>query len=253
MRIEIIKQAAGRFDRRFGIGPVVWPFFDLLWIHTGAVRIRVGEHRAAFDLTAPGGIVIFPGIGFEGYALGDGADASVTHFGGGPFDGAPCGDGFLLCNPGDDALALQGMVNLSLSYSGRGAAGAVQHRLLQAILDGFRAPAIGKPRSRLERMWREAGTKLADIRGLADVAALAGLSESALRASHRAEFGAPAGRHLQELRLKTAERLLATTGMSVCEISRTVGYGHPESFSAAFKRSRNVTPLSHRRRCQRLA
>ena len=254
MTIEIIKQESGRFDRRFGIGPAVWPCFDLLWVHTGGVRLQVGAQGAALDLQAPGGILIFPGVAFEGQALGDGADASVTHFHGGPFEGDAPDDGCLVCSPDEDALALQAMVNLSMDYARRGEAPEVRHRLLTAILDGFRIPAHGGPQSgRLDKLWGEAAGKLAHMRSLTDVAALAGLSESALRGLHRGEYARSAGRHLQALRLDTAQRLLETTGMSVREIARAVGYAHPESFSAAFKRSRNRAPRAHRRLCQRLA
>lgn len=254
MTIEIKKQETGRFDRRFGIGPAVWPCFDLLWIHGGAVRLWFEPGQTNLDLQAPGGILIFPGTAFEGQALGDGSDASVTHFLGGPFDGMPSGDGYLVCARGRDTLGLQAMVNLSMDYARRGEAPEVRQRLLAAILDGFRAEEHGGERhGRLDTLWREAEAKLAHMRGLADVAALAGLSESALRALHRKEYAGSAGRHLQTLRLDAADRMLATTGMTVREIAKAVGYAHAESFSAAFKRSRNRTPLQHRRLCQRLA
>ena len=254
MSIEIIKQETGRFDRRFGIGPAVWPCFDLLWIHTGAVRLRIGHRHRATDLKAPSGILIFPNTAFEGHALGDGADASVTHFHGGPFCAEMPPDEWLICTQHEDALALQAMVNLSMIYARRGEEPEVRHRLLEAILDGFRAPVQGGgPAGRLDRLWAEAAGKLENMRSLADVAALAGLSESGLRALHRAEYAGSAGRHLQALRLDAAERMLATTGMSVREIAKSVGYAHPESFSAAFKRSRNRTPLAYRKLCQRLA
>jgi len=252
--IEIIKQETGRFDRRFGIGPAVWPCFDLLWIHSGAVRMWFDPGRTVLELQAPGGILIFPGTAFEGRALGDGVDASVTHFTGGPFDAAPPGDGYLVCARGRDTLAFQAMVNLSMDQTRRGDVADVRQRLLAAILDGFRPISHGRARhGRLDKLWREAEAKLEHMRGLADVAALAGLSESALRALHRKEYVSSAGRHLQTLRLDAAERMLATTGMSVREIAKAVGYAHPESFSAAFKRTRNRTPLAYRRLCQRLA
>ena len=62
-----------------------------------------------------------------------------------------------------------------------------------------------------------------------DVAALIGLRESALRTLHREVHGKPAGAHLRELRLSRAEALLATTGLTLTEIARQVGYGHAET------------------------
>ncbi|MEP3278226.1 MAG: helix-turn-helix transcriptional regulator [Stappiaceae bacterium] len=95
--------------------------------------------------------------------------------------------------------------------------------------------------------WRAASEHLSGIRDLSDVASIIGLSESTFRSLHRQTLGGSAGKHLQEVRLLTAEKLLSTTGSSISEIARQVGYAHPESFSAAFKASRGQSPGRHRR------
>jgi methylphosphotriester-DNA--protein-cysteine methyltransferase len=77
--------------------------------------------------------------------------------------------------------------------------------------------------------------------------AQAGLSESGFRPAHRALRGTPAGATLTVLRLSTAERLLATTALSLAEIAAAVGYGHAATLSYAFRRSRRLSPGAWRR------
>ncbi|MNY77597.1 transcriptional activator FtrA [compost metagenome] len=50
------------------------------------------------------------------------------------------------------------------------------------------------------------------------------------------------------MRLRRAEDLLSTTRYTVGEIAQLVGYGHAETFIAAFHRSRGCTPGAFRHR-----
>lgn len=251
--VVILTQQAGRFDRRFGIGPVCWPYFDILWIHEGAVRLHVGAEPQVVDLVAPSGILVFPHTPFQGGATRAFADASICHFSGGVAGVADGVAGFWLPDP-RDAFHVQNLIRLSLTYARRGDPMPMRKRLLHAVIDCFQprdaAPVV---RGRLSEAWARAEGRLDRIRTLSDVAAGIGLSESAFRARHRAETSGSAGKHLQDLRLDTAERLLATTGATVAEVARAVGYAHTESFSSAFKTSRGRTPAVYRRWCKRFA
>ena len=52
---------------------------------------------------------------------------------------------------------------------------------------------------------------------------------------------------ITHFRIGRGEELLATTFLSVEEISEQLGYGHPETFIRAFKRIKGVTPGQYRR------
>lgn len=245
--LNILRLDLGRFDRRFGIGPACWPFFDLLWIHSGSVQIRIGG--ANLTLQAPDGVLIAPDVAFEGRSQG--ADASICHFDWTAPDLA-CPHGFL--RPGLVAGAnLQTMIRLLHRHAAQNASAEIRKRLLRAILDGFSPPAETDPPSRVDRAWQEATEKLAEIRNLQDVAALAGLSESSFRAEHRTQHGAPAGRHLQRLKLRHAARLLTTTGLTLPDVAAQVGFAHAESLSAAFSRHYGQSPGRYRRAHRHLA
>jgi len=246
---DILRQETGRFDHRFKVGPAQWAFWDLLWLHEGHLSLKLTGEGQRLDITAPGGVLIPPGTPFRGTAVNGAASASIAHF-----TSPEMGDNVLQV-PVRDRMHAMALIQLSLDYALRGEPMERRIRLLMAILDCFATPAADAETrvTRLDRTWREATAKLAEVRGVADVAAFAGLAESSFRAAHRAQLGGSAGKHLRNLRLAQAEKYLATTGFGLAEIASRVGYAHAETLAAAFKRSRGRTPGDYRRWCKRFA
>jgi AraC-like DNA-binding protein len=245
----------GRFDRRMPIGPARWGFHDLFWVHEGSVTLAVGE-VTGLTLSAPSGLLILPNTAFAGAATGGFATASICHFS--LKEGA--GPGYLVPRP-NETMHVQAMLRLSLDLAQSGAEADIdrRRRLLLAIIDCFEPPASAMTRQMssrdtgLDLAWSQAAKALSKMRTLNDVAALMDVHESALRARHRRQHNTSAGSHLRELRLRRAEDLLSTTRCSVGEIARLVGYGHAETFIAAFHRSRGCTPGEFRHRCSPFA
>ncbi|MEO0754907.1 MAG: helix-turn-helix transcriptional regulator [Pseudomonadota bacterium] len=240
---SILRQSNGHFEPKARIGPAKWPHHDILWIHSGRVRLRL-QGSGWLDLVAPAGIWIPPDTVFDGIAGERRVTASITHFSGtSDRERAP-----LRIAGGAQAGALQGMIELSQAYAAEHTPDRVRVRLLGAILDLFERiraePASTDP---VQRAWQLAADRLQAIRGLGDVAALAGLSESAFRRQHRARMNTSAGQHLIALRINAAKSLLAATNLPVHLIARRVGYGHPESCFHAFRRHVGQTPLAFRR------
>ena len=78
-----------------------------------------------------------------------------------------------------DTLHVQNLIRLSLAYARRSTEMDVRQRLLGSILDCFGAHVQpGDDHDRLEQAWSSAQKRLPKIRGLPDVAAAIGLSES---------------------------------------------------------------------------
>ncbi len=243
--LQIIRQDYGHFHKHARIGPAVWPHFDLLWIHQGGVDITVGSAREPIRLTAPNGILIFPNCHFEGKVQSHWIKASITHFQTSLVHSR--GDPNFLSPSPDRAPTLQKIVELSQTYAQQGVPQDVRLRLLIAILDAFlsqRSPSSAK--SRIQTAWDAASADLSGVRTLADVGAIAQLSESAFRTLYRRETGISAGRALTELRISSAEKLLGSSSMSITQIAREVGYGSPESLTRAFKRLRKIGPTAYR-------
>lgn len=79
-----------------------------------------------------------------------------------------------------------------------------------------------------------------------DLAARIRLTPSALRRLFKHETGVRFGEWLTEQRLQRAAHLLASSFLSVKEITHAVGYEHPSSFTRAFERRFLQTPSSYR-------
>ncbi|WDR02604.1 helix-turn-helix transcriptional regulator [Devosia algicola] len=244
----------GRFDRRLRIGPVVWSFHDLLWIHEGKAHIEFTQLGTGLDLVAPGGVLILPNTQFEGSAGAAFATASICHFEVPQAEGHQFGGpGILLPHKGE-SLHLQNQIRLALQLARRAGAAPLgrRQRLLVSILDGFdlshgvEQVENFTDKDRLAMAWDVAARSLGKMRSLSDVARTLGIGESALRTLHRTIWGTSAGEYLRELRLRKAEELLATTGFGLAEIAQAVGYGHPATLSAAFRKSRGKTPGQYR-------
>ncbi len=238
----------GRINRRMPIGPVRWPFHDLFWVHEGRVVIGFPELGAKLELVAPSGVLILPDTLFEGATVGAFATASICHF---SRDGETASPGYVLPNP-DEALHLQNLIRLAMHLARRNRPDQLprRKRLLLTLLDGFDLtglqPVPTADEDRLAIAWTQAGQNLHRMRTLADVAALLGISESALRAMHRKAWNTSAGEHLRELRLTRSEELLVSTDKSLSQIATEVGYGHAATLAAAFRKRRGKTPGQYR-------
>lgn len=250
--MRLLLHAYGRFDRRLLIGPVSWPFHDLLWIHQGAAQLSFAD-GGSLTLRAPDGVLIRPNTPFSGHAIGAAATASVCHF----ETDASYDPGYLSA-AASEKLDLSALVRMALRLATEVPdASARRTRLLQTILDGFtsaeKTTPIDRDELRVDRAWTLAAQNLHLIRGLVDVAALIDLRESAFRTLHRRVHGTPAGAHLRGLRLAQTQTLLATTGLTLDEIAKRVGYGHAETLNAAFRRARGITPGAFRRHAKPFA
>lgn len=80
------------------------------------------------------------------------------------------------------------------------------------------------------------------VAGLASVGAM---SRSVFAQRFRAAFGVSPASYVTEVRMRTAQDLLAG-GRGVGDVSRTLGYGSEDGFSRAFRRSTGQTPSAWR-------
>ncbi|NBM17025.1 GlxA family transcriptional regulator, partial [Streptomyces sp. GC420] len=80
------------------------------------------------------------------------------------------------------------------------------------------------------------------------LAARANLSPRHFARAFTAETGTTPGRHVEQVRLEHARRLLEDGPRSVEEVSRASGYGTPEAMRRAFVRTLGTAPAEYRRR-----
>ncbi|WP_458526836.1 helix-turn-helix transcriptional regulator [Onishia taeanensis] len=81
---------------------------------------------------------------------------------------------------------------------------------------------------------------------LADLARLAAMSPSSLRAKFAAAHGQSVFAYLRGRRLEMASALLSQ-GLDVQQTAHAVGYGHASNFTTAFRRHFGVSPRDYRR------
>ena len=209
--------------------------------------MEIGDGKEIVNIEAPDGLIVFPDTQFVGSVLCGTADASICHFKCEELDIGPSHQPYM--RPVQtDAMHVQNLIRLSLAHMDKQASMVVRQRLLQSILDCFLTIENSEPRrDKVSAAWKITRARLHEVRSLSDVASSVGLSESAFRALHRKSIGGSAGQHLRSLRLTEAERLLSTSDKSIREISNAIGYGHPESFTSAFKSVYGQTPGNFKR------
>ena len=83
---------------------------------------------------------------------------------------------------------------------------------------------------------------------LADLAAMAGMSESRFKHVFAKTFAATPGRYINTIRLNAARRLLEETDDLLSDIATATGFFDQSHMTRAFKAMRDLTPGEYRRR-----
>jgi AraC-like DNA-binding protein len=116
-----------------------------------------------------------------------------------------------------------------------------------SLLKMIREPYAETRRLRLERAQRFIADNCRDPLSLGRVARHAGFSRSYFSRIFKQTFGKGFEQYLTEQRLLRAERLLRSSALSIGRISDEAGFASAAHFSAAFRRSRGLSPQTYRR------
>jgi AraC family transcriptional regulator len=84
--------------------------------------------------------------------------------------------------------------------------------------------------------------------GLADLAAIAGTSQTSFARAFKRSTGTSPYRYLTQERIQQASRLLTATTMPIAEIALACGFSHQEHLTRLFHRETGTTPAAYRRR-----
>ena len=96
--------------------------------------------------------------------------------------------------------------------------------------------------ARLMRLFRSLPEHLAEPWPLSRAARVAGLERTYFCTFFRARVGMTFGEWLRRLRVRTAIEVMATTGLSVTETARAVGFRDLRTCQRAFRRYTGATP-----------
>ena len=237
------------------IGPVCWPYHDLIVVTEGSLTLRCG--RRQLTLLAHDAVLIPPRVAVAGTAGEVGGAIWVQHFSAARADlpAAFRGQaGPVLCQAAAGSEIARALLRRlhQLREKNGGESLRLRHALFRALLLELALAPRGRPAGRpeLQRMqpalaWAE--TNLGEARNLRAVAGRARLSESHFRSLFRQQRGQPAGAWLRERRMDEARRLLASTGLTLKEIAAQLGYSDVVSFNRAFGQHHGTPPGKFRR------
>ncbi|WP_420383497.1 helix-turn-helix transcriptional regulator [Novosphingobium sp.] len=114
------------------------------------------------------------------------------------------------------------------------------------------APAAPQTTGRLAawqfRRIRERLGRSGPVPGVAELAALCGISTRHLHRQFLALTGATVADYIENARIEQAKRLLETHDHPIKAIAAACGFAHANSFARAFRRSTGLTPLAFRQR-----
>jgi AraC-like DNA-binding protein len=116
-----------------------------------------------------------------------------------------------------------------------------------SLLKLMSEPYAEARRLRLERARRFIADNCHEALSLGQVARHAGFSRNYFSRIFKQTFGKGFEHYLTEQRLLLAERLLRGSALPIGRISGEAGFASAAHFSAAFRRSRGVSPLAYRR------
>jgi len=86
--------------------------------------------------------------------------------------------------------------------------------------------------------------------GLADLAAIAGTSQTAFARGFKRATGTSPYRYLMQQRIAQATRLLTNTQTPIAEVALACGFSHQEHLTRLFHRETGTTPAAYRRRAR---
>jgi AraC-like DNA-binding protein len=258
MTIALYDRGYGWFDKKRRIGPSRWDWFDLLWIHRGAVAISFMD-QPPIEVIGGHGVLIYPDTPFAGDAPTAATYASVLHF---------------------ELLRSRGWLEPIRQIAGRKrgylhlAHDDIDDDIAraQAMADNIDTPLerdmfIGQLSILLGRLqctqqtqamtphmramqdvieWLEA--HLGESISLEQMAERAGMSPSHFRALFRELIGESPGRYFQQLRMNEAARQLRATNILIKQIALRVGYSELANFYRAFRAVHGMTPAAYRNR-----
>lgn len=263
--MKLLRCSYGEFTQQQIIGPITWPFFDLLVIHQGQVVITVAN-QTPYKLARGEALLIHPNSYFSGKVLSQTALASVQHFSLGstsPKAEQSYLSAFVGLNNGAKRYSLDSSliadIERSLAYNQTllptTYVGQMQVNLLHLILGQL---AYKKHEVMYNSRYKTSLNQLVDSYAVnpeqsikvEDMAAKINLSSSHFRAEFVKLYGEPPQRYLLRLKMKVACQLLAQGQLPIKNISATLGYEDISYFYRHFKRIVKTTPLLYRQQKQ---
>jgi AraC-like DNA-binding protein len=246
MIIKPLFTSYGEFNSSRKIGPVSWPHFDLLVIHSGSVKISFMDSRSK-TLNASQAVLIFPETAFKGSSVSGRSLASVHHFKFSESDEefkdiANLKRGYIL---GKD-LPEQFMSDVSRSLELEDSQSFEREALLRLILSVFLK--IRKQNHPFAKTLFRISRNLHQQIRIDELALAAGLSNSHFRKLFREQFNISPAKYIRKAKIEAACKMLVRTREPVKSIAFQLGFDEVPHFHRTFKAETGMTPAKYRKK-----
>lgn len=256
-----IKNSYGNIDRTFQLGPALWQHFDLIYVHTGQIKIQIKNSQN--PISAGQAILIYPQTEFVGDCISQAAKISVHHF---SLDNADNNDSVFekiinKCNDFKiyhsskkefidcDIERIVGLANKPDSLLNTQTRSWLMLLILTQLditdSKNSKNDEIAPEFKKLNDWLKENFNKNISLENMAKIV---GLSTSHFRALFKKQFGISPGNYLLNIRMSEAARMLRETVIPIKQIAKLTGYSDIIHFYHLFKSTYGTTPKEYRNR-----
>lgn len=257
--INCIKNSYGTIDKNVEIGPIQWPHFDLIFIHSGQIQLNLVDTTVEIDSSQA--ILIYPKTCFQGGSATPTSKISVHHFSLDNNDNLPTAmvslldknNGHKIYQPTKVTTLEQDIERIiSVTHENalltnkdiRSALMILIISELQSITNQKMPKLMISPE--LKKLITWLNENLANNITLDDMANFMHLSTSHFRAGFRRQTGISPGNYLSNMRINKAAKLLRETLTPIKQIAKITGYRDITYFYHVFQKFYNMTPKIYR-------
>lgn len=257
-----IKNDYGTIDLPMELGPARWPHFDLIFVHSGAIKLNLPGNTIKVDHGQA--ILLYPETAFHGRATTPEARISVHHFSLGEKQSLPPSLASLSgktsgCEkhaPGGETSVLEQDIERAVALaheSGIHKSSEERSLVMTLILSRLRTlERETTPRRiispEIQKLVEWLQENLAEEIPLERMAARVGLSTNHFGAVFKKQTGVSPGNYLLDLRSREVCRLLRETLVPIKQIASLAGYKDLAHLYHAFKLRHKTTPKAYRDR-----
>lgn len=257
--IHCIKNSFGVYGKSMKIGPALWSCFDLIFIHSGQVRLNIANN--IIELISGQAVLLYPETPFRSCSTTPPLKISVHHFN---FDSdnivmleslVKNKFGFKKYSQCDSAMVehdIERVVNLAYNPQSPSSCD-LRSALMTLIMCQLQASAntnnqnCSSPSIEFEKLTKWMEQNISANITLDDMANQIGLSTSHFRTIFTNQIGRTPGSYFSNMRMNKAAQLLRETQISIKRISMTLGYNNVSNFYRVFKSHYRMPPKFYRK------
>ena len=258
-----LKNSYGTIDKSFQIGPAIWPHFDLIFVHSGQIQLKLVDEKQIF-LNASKSVLIYPDTAFRGYATVANTRISVHHF---SFDVNVCFQSFILDSliskktgfeiyhqQENDLIERLIEQSVKLAYEKQSKSNEDIRRLAMTLLVAELRASTTKyinaaempQKAEIDELIVWMRENLDKKISLDEMAEKIGLSTSHFRDIFKRQIGTSPANYFMNMRINKAAKLLRETLVPIKKIALLVGYDDIPNFYRAFNSFYGVAPNAYR-------